>query len=285
MQITNPFNISTNFKQIVSRNSEISENYPAYWFIFQAGKIALINEPQSVHIPQSTNNNNPLGIPAESHCIGQLGSSYCFALELDDHVELPLNYELFTLRSLIHLISDNLFAIAGRAQQILHFHATHAFCGRCGTQTTPSNEEVARACPQCNLVTYPRLSPVVIVLVTKKDRILLARSPRFPNGMFSALAGFVEPGETAEDAVFREVKEEVGIEVVNPRYMGSQPWPFPHSFMLGFTAEHENGELLIDQDEIESADWFRPEDLPQIPPVGTIARLLIDSFIKDENVT
>jgi NAD+ diphosphatase len=126
---------------------------------------------------------------------------------------------------------------------------------------------------------YPRLSPAVIVLVKRGDRILLARSPGFPPGMYSVLAGFVEPGESIEEAISREVCEEVGVEVENVRYFGSQPWPFPHSLMIGFTADYAGGELRVEPDEIEDAGWFEADDLPAVPPRISIARAMIDAFV------
>jgi NAD+ diphosphatase len=125
---------------------------------------------------------------------------------------------------------------------------------------------------------YPRLSPAVIVLIRRGDSVLLARSPGFPPGMYSALAGFVEPGESIEETVEREIREEVAVEITNVRYFGSQPWPFPNSLMIGFTADYTGGELRAEPAEIEDAGWYRPDDLPRLPPKGTIARAMIDDF-------
>ncbi len=139
--------------------------------------------------------------------------------------------------------------------------------------------ELARICPACGFISFPRLSPAVIMSIIKEDHILLARSPRFPSGMYSTLAGFVEPGETLEEAVKREVREEVNIRIGNISYVASQPWPFPHSIMIGFSADYAGGEIEIDGDEIEDAGWFSVEDLPILPSKITIARLLIDRFV------
>ena len=130
------------------------------------------------------------------------------------------------------------------------------------------------------IVSFPRISPAIIVLVERDGKALLARSPRFKEGLFSTLAGFVEPGETLEDAVRREVKEEAGIDVKNIRYFGSQPWPFPDSLMVGFTAEYAGGEIKIDDNEILDARWFSAEDMPEIPGKISIARALIDYFLE-----
>jgi NAD+ diphosphatase len=142
-------------------------------------------------------------------------------------------------------------------------------------------DERAKTCPACGLNSYPRLSPAVIVAVVKDDKLLLATSPRFRSSFWSVLAGFVEPGETLEDCVVREVEEEVGITVRNVRYFGSQPWPFPDSLMLGFTAEYAKGEIKTDGMEIVEADWFGADNLPNVPPSVSIARRLIDWFVEN----
>jgi NAD+ diphosphatase len=143
----------------------------------------------------------------------------------------------------------------------------------------PKNDEVAKQCPQCGFVSFPRISPAIIVLVEHDGKALLARSPRFKEGLFSTLAGFVEPGETLENAVRREVKEEAGINVKNIRYFGSQPWPFPDSLMIGFTAEYACGEITVDNNEILDARWFSADNMPEIPGKISISRALIDWFL------
>ncbi|MDQ2725204.1 MAG: NAD(+) diphosphatase [Actinomycetota bacterium] len=172
--------------------------------------------------------------------------------------------------------------LAGRAVQLVEWVRTNRFCGRCGTETIDASGERARRCPACGLTAYPRLAPAVIVLIRREDEALLALGRGFKNRMFSALAGFVEPGENLEEAVRREVLEEVGVTVGGVTYVGSQPWPFPHSLMIGFEAEWEAGEIAVDGNEILEAGWFRKESLPSIPPPMSIARSLIDRWITDE---
>lgn len=186
-----------------------------------------------------------------------------------------------TLRELFAEGPDELAAAAGRAAQLLEWDATHRFCGRDGSPTERGGDELVRVCPVCGSTYYPRISPAVIMLVEREGRLLLARragAPR-PRAMYSCLAGFVEPGETLEEAVAREVLEEVGVEVEDVRYVASQPWPFPSQLMVGFTARWAGGELRVDERELGDAQWWDPRDLPQVPPPYTIARTLIDGVV------
>ncbi len=183
------------------------------------------------------------------------------------------------IRDLFGILSDNDLAVAALAVRIIAFDRTTRFCGQCGSETRQSKEERAKVCDACGQVTYPRMSPAIIVLIRKGDQVLLARSPRFPPDFHSVIAGFVSPGETLEEAVRREVKEEVGIEVTNIRYLGSEPWPFPDSLMIGFVADYAGGEIVIDNNEIVSAGWFDRANLPEIPRKLSIARALIDWWL------
>jgi NAD+ diphosphatase len=180
------------------------------------------------------------------------------------------------------VLDDAHFALAGRALQLLEWDRTHQFCGRCGTATVPKTAERSRECPACGLAAYPRVAPAIMALVRRgAEEVLLARSPRFPPGMYSALAGFVEPGETLEQCLEREVEEEVGIRVANVRYFASQPWPFPHSLMIAFVADWKSGEIRPDPLEIEAAEWFSVRALPQLPNPISISRRLIDAVTNE----
>jgi NAD+ diphosphatase len=227
-------------------------------------------------------------VPEGSHFLGLLGGVQCWAFEVlgEDVSEgrAPSNGALLgtgfcDLRRLWGLVEDEIWVVAGRGVQIVDWDRTHRFCGACGATTEPSPAERSRRCPACGLTAYPRLAPAVIVLVERADgRALLARNAHFPGPMWSVLAGFVEPGETLEEAVRREVREEVGVEIEQVAYFGSQPWPFPHSLMVGFTARWASGEITVDGDEIAEARWFAAGDLPQIPSPISIARRLIDAW-------
>ncbi|WP_245944310.1 NAD(+) diphosphatase [Marinospirillum perlucidum] len=183
------------------------------------------------------------------------------------------------LRSWLLQSSAEEFDLLVTAAGLAAWEEQHRFCGRCGSKTKPRWDEYAKECPRCHLRHYPRVAPCIITLVWREDALLLARSPRFASGMYSTLAGFIETGESAEQALHREVKEEVGVEVGDLRYLGSQSWPFPHSLMLGYWARYQSGSLRLQEDEIEDARWFAFDDLPQLPPKTSIARHLIDNFL------
>ena len=193
---------------------------------------------------------------------------------------LPDGYERVGLRELGRRWSPEMFRLAGTAFQKLEWFRTHQFCGRCGMPTTRRADHQAMSCTVCGHLHFPRVAPAVIVLIERGRAMLLGRSPRFAEGVYSTLAGFVEPGESIEDTIHREIREEVGVEVTDLRYFGSQPWPFPHSLMIGFTARWANGDIRIDGVEIEDARWFTPESLPpRLPYRLSIARRLVDDFL------
>ncbi len=258
-------------------NGRIPDAETPFWFAFQGDLLLVLEE--EVRVPQALSPGE-LGIETTFHQpVGYLGGSPAWALEVPEGVEAPEGTAFRDLRAIFAAVDEEFFAVAGRAKQIVGWHATHRFCGRCGGVTEPVEGEPAMRCTRCGMMHYPRVSPAVIVRVLREDEILLARSPGFPKGMRSVLAGFVEPGESIEETVHREVREEVGLEVENLKYFGSQPWPFPNSLMIGLTADYAGGELTPEPGEIEAADWYRAEELPELPPRVSIARRMIDDFV------
>lgn len=259
---------------------------PAWWFAFKGDQLLVYAESSGVRVPYLLNFAD-LGLTAlRQHYLGQLNHHPCYAAELPDGTVPPEGMVFEGLRQIYGRLDEDLFWIATRAVQIVDWDRAHQFCGRCGVLLETKAAERAKACPKCGLLHFPRLAPAIIVLVERGQELLLARSHRFASGMYSVLAGFVEPGETLEEAVVREVREEVGLGIKDIRYFGSQPWPFPHSLMIGFTATYESGEISLEDPEIEDAGWFTPDNLPTLPGKISIARKLIDWFLeKQKNPT
>ncbi len=206
----------------------------------------------------------------------------CYAADVGSFPE-QLPGRPVTVRALFAEAGAEAFIMAGRATQLLDWQRNHLYCGRCGACAERKSREFAMQCPACGLVAYPRISPAVMVLVRRGDELLLARSPHFASRMFSALAGFVEAGETLEECAHREVREEVGVEIANLRYFRSQSWPFPNSLMVAFFADYAGGTLRPDPSEIEEAGWFHVEALPLVPNPVSIARQLIDAAIEERS--
>jgi NAD+ diphosphatase len=220
------------------------------------------------------------GVPLVQVPIGIWGGKACFAVEVaNDRID-PLRHIEGSLFTLLGRVSDGVFSAYGRAMQMLSWRNDHQFCGRCGQQTRLADSGKALACTSCEHSCYPRLSPCVIVAVTRGDRLLLAAAKGRRAAFYSTLAGFIEPGESAEEAVLREVREEVGIAVNNVRYFCSQPWPFPSQLMLGFYADYAGGDFVLAPNEIEDAGWYSRDELPPIPPRASISGQLIHGFFK-----
>ncbi len=272
----NPFALRTPFVSAILPDGAASL---AWWFIFAQNRLLVAVPGQQ---PAAIGRRSPeqLGLlPVFTRYLGRYAAADCYVAELPGDALAPLETEFRDLRSLFGVLPEDHFCLAGRAIQIVHWYREHRYCGRCGTAMVDRRTELARKCPNCTFTSYPRLSPAVIMSVIRDDRILLARAPRFPPGMYSTLAGFVEPGETLEEAVSREVREEVAIEISNIEYVASQPWPFPHSVMIGFTATYAGGEIRVDGEELEDAGWFSAAELPALPSKISISRFLIDNFV------
>lgn len=261
------------------------------WFVFRGDQLLVqvgppdtrpgddprVRErPSWARLPLLKNNNRLWSEPVRTLYLGGLGVLDCWAAEVAE-AHTPPGHSWVGLRALFSVLEDAHFALAGRALQLLDWDRSHRYCGRCGTPTEPRAEERVRVCPACKFSAYPRVAPAVMALVKRDRELLLGRSPHFPPGMYSALAGFVEPGETLEQCVAREVAEEVGVTVANLTYFASQPWPFPHSLMIAYVCDWSGGEIRAREGEIEAADWFDVLHLPKLPSKISIARRLIDA--------
>ena len=257
----------------------VERSEPAWWFAFQESKLLVYEEPSGVQLPCLVDFAVLELRTLPEHYLGLYHHRPCYAVEVMEGSIPPAGMTFEGLRQVYGRLEEGLFWIAARAVQIIDWDRTHQFCGRCGSPLRAKTNERAKECPQCGLLQFPRLAPAIIVLVERGRELLLARSRHFMPGMYSVLAGFVEPGESLVEAVIREVKEEVGIEVTDIKYFGSQPWPFPHSLMIGFTATYASGEISLDDGEIEDAGWFTIDRLPRIPGKISIARKLIDWFL------
>lgn len=203
---------------------------------------------------------------------------YCIAIPAG--AEAPAGHAFSPLRALGQELPYDLFMLAGRASQILHWDSQSRFCGRCGAPTRMKDDERAKVCDACGNLIFPRISPAIIIAILKGDQILLAHNKNFRPDLYSVVAGFMEPGETFEDTARREVQEEVGIRIRNIHYFSSQPWPFPDSLMIGLLGEYESGEIVVDGIEIEAADWYGRDCLPQIPDPTSIAGRMIRWYIE-----
>ncbi len=207
------------------------------------------------------------------------GGKCFYTVEIPRDCALPENLHYEDLRECIHLLGKDRGAAVARAVELGYWNREHRFCGACGLLTEICDDNGARRCGACQIEFFPRLSPAIIVRITRGNEIMLAHNRRFSSAHYSCIAGFVESGENFEDCVHRETAEEVNIRIKNIRYFGSQSWPFPHSLIAGFTAEYAGGELKPDGDEIDDAKWFTVDRLPDIPAPGSISRELIDDFV------
>ena len=269
----------------------ISSSYPSdgvtpdsFWFIFHDDQILLKRTNDSHTIPRYEDYLRFEDGIEETYYLGSHDGRDCYTALMSQIEDKP-GYDLVMRRKAYYMLTENEFALAGRAFQTAFFHQRHMFCGACGAPMAIMKDIIARKCDNCGTIFYPQQAPAVIMAVTRGNEILLARSPRFRNSMYSVLAGFVEPGETLEDSVKREVREECGIEIKNIAYFSSQPWPFPNSLMIGFTAEYESGEITIDEDEIIEAGWYTCDALPRVPDRVSIAGRLINRFVEEHKHT
>ncbi len=265
--------------QAQPHDTETGAQAPAFWFVVSGFKLLVVAGDGPGSVPFAKNLDAWGLAPSPVQALGTLRGAACYVAEVDENTDAPQGCVFEGLRSLFGVLDEDVFKRAMAAVHLTEWDRTSRFCGRCGAPTAPVKEERAKLCTRCGKTIFPRISPAIIVCIERGDEILLARSSRFAQGFYSVLAGFVEAGESLEETVRREVEEETGIIVTDIRYFGSQPWPFPDSLMLGFTARYESGDLRIDGKEIVDAGWFRVDNLPELPGKISIARRLIDWFI------
>lgn len=259
--------------------SRASVSSAALWFIVHEERL-LVSEGEAPLLPSGAIA-LPLLEQARVHYFGCLAQRDCMAVNVSEEIAAPAGFRWAGLRSLFLALPDPLLALAGRAIQIVEWDRSHRYCGRCGALMRQKEDERVKVCPACGHTAYPRVSPAMMVLLRRSGKILLARAAHFPGTMYSALAGFVEAGESIEETVQREVREEVGLTVKNLRYFGSQAWPFPHQLMVAFHADYAGGELKPDGKEIVDAQWFSPDRLPGLPTPLSISRRLIESAVDE----
>lgn len=251
---------------------------PVVCCAFRAGKLLVQRTGGALQLPH-LDPGQLIATPGERHYVGTLDGAHCFAVGLPHDAPLPPAAELLGMRAFILEAEDIFAAVAGYALQIVEWSRTHRYCGSCGKPTVAHASDRARDCPDCRLTFYPRISPVVMALVTRGRQLLLTRKPGYAAGRYTVVAGFVEPGETLEHALIREVHEETGVDSAHPLYFGSQPWPFPNSLVMAFALEYAGGEARADGVELEEARWFDIDALPELPEAVHISRQLIDATI------
>ncbi len=258
-----------------------AQTEPAWWFVFQNSNLLVRTENDSVAVPCEPGA-DPFSLSPHlcRQYLGLLDGRHCYAADSENGMS-PEGMSFQGLRSLFGMLDEELYKTAGFALQILNWDKISRYCGQCGAPLRDKHDERAKICPKCSLINYPRISPAVIVSVIRDNRILLAHSARFPSSnLYSVLAGYVELGESLEETIIREIREEVNIEVKNIRYFGSQPWPYSNSLMVAFTAEYAGGEIRADNSEITDAGWFTADNLPSLPGWGSIARELTEYFCR-----
>lgn len=253
------------------------------WLIFMNDSILLLRDPEA-HLPDHHETQLLRPFMVREYLLGQFNGSDIYCAEL--HMSLAEQsdtFEWLPLRHALDHLGDAWYNAASKAITIINWDRNHQFCGRCAHNTVHTGFGFERRCPSCQLQFYPRISPSIIVLIQRDDKLLMARSHHFKPGVYGLIAGFVEAGESIEDAVHREVYEETQLTIKNLRYFGSQSWPFPDSLMIGFFADYAGGEIVMDNNEIEDAGWYTPDNLPGRPSTKlSIASKMLDHYLQQQ---
>lgn len=250
---------------------------PALWLLFRNGEILVQEQTAGIALIVSDEAGMAHLKPYEPLYLGTLHGVPCLAREVSTEQVLPTGWRALALRALFGQVDEETYLLAGYASHLLHWQRESRYCPVCGQPLGAFIEQWSRHCSHCSYIGYPRISPAVLVLVYQGEQVLLAHQPGWGT-RYSILAGFVEPGESLEGCVQREVAEEVGVTIADITYAGSQPWPFPQQLMIAFTARYVSGEICPDQQEIDHAAWFRFDQLPNVPPLSSLSGRLIRTW-------
>ena len=254
-----------------------------YWYAFYRDRLLLEKRPDGGYeVP--CDDAPPTALPADgvvlSVCTLPDGVDVK-AYSLSEPCDGGLFCETIALRSTYYLLPREQYLLAGKCRELLHWDATTRFCGACGAPM-PAPDGISKRCSECGREVWPQLSVAIIVLVRRGDEMLLVHANNFVSDFFGLVAGFVETGETLEEAVTREVREETGLTVEHIRYVASQPWPYPSGLMVGFFADYRSGEITLQRSELTAGGWFSRRNLPTLPEPLSIARRLIDAFLGEK---
>lgn len=252
---------------------------PALWFPFREGELLVQQNEHGVSIISSDEASLAAVQPQTITYLGTLGDQPCMACEVSAETTLPTNWKALSLRALYEQVDVTLYGIAGYALQILLWQHNSRYCPVCSHETEIIPASWGKQCPNCGHISYPPAVPAILVLVHDGERVLLGHKPGWGR-RYSILAGFVEPGESLEECVAREVMEEVGVTITDITYIGSQPWPFPHQLMVGYMARYASGDIRIDELELDDAQWFHIDSLPELPAPMSLARQIIIAWLK-----
>lgn len=255
-----------------------------YWFIFCKTDIMLQKVDNHYSIPLSEE--SPVTLRPWTHIINVTpmeDGTEVKAIMIDQPITNDSLYEMFGLRPSFYLLSKELYLKAGKCHELLYWDHNTKFCGICGAPMK-MHTDISKRCTNCGKEVWPQLATAIIVLVHRNDEVLLVHARNFKTDFYGLIAGFVETGETIEEAVYREVEEETGIKVKNLRYFGSQPWPYPSGLMIGFNADYESGELHLQRSELSKGAWFKKDNLPTLPEPLSIARMIIDDWINKTSI-
>ena len=252
---------------------------PAYWLPFCNNQVLVQNTSSGYALIEGADEIQSQLPSASLLYLGTLNGKTCIACEVAPEFALPPNWQEATQRQLFGRIDELLLGLIGYAMQIVAWQQNSRYCPRTGDLTGPMPGTWGRICPRCGYSSYPPVTPAILVLIHDGERMLLTHKPGWGR-RYSCIAGFVEPGESLEGCVEREIYEEVGLEVSAIEYIGSQPWPFPHQLMVGYTARYQHGEVCVDQVELDDALWFTADTLPELPPPQSLARHIITTWIE-----